>query len=302
MQVWCRAALAAALLAAGPALAQQAPRANSKLQVGSFEVEMYTNYFTHADQSSARLNPRSGERGELLWRCADGGGLWVGVTLSGVAHRDKVRPVEWRFDDDAPARAALHSETGFQRWFLPDQDVAPFTQRAKRGRRLTIRVPDDGAEYVYDLSSPREALERLACARGTPVAGRIPGPTPAWSGVGIAQGSATEVPPRLSNRRQFAEMVRQNLPPELRTPGIRGRVVLHLRVFADGGVDAASVAVTSSTHPAVNEIILRLVPQMVMIPGHSNGLPVPRWVDLPIDFSSDPAPADSAATAARPQR
>lgn len=209
MKHWHCAALAALLLAprlalaqpegpapvrpARPAVAQPArpgvippgtPAQSRPVRMGSFEVWVVTDYFTGELRSTAAVRPRGTRLGELRWSCAEGGGLWVGVILSGIGRDGETRPVEWRFDGDAPATASLRGVTDYRRWFLPAEDVAPFTQRARTAQTLAIRVPNDGAEYVYELEGPGEALDQLACARGTPVAGRIPQSLADFNGVG----------------------------------------------------------------------------------------------------------------------
>jgi TonB family protein len=321
MKHWRRAALAALLLAPCPALAQQARPLNPRaVLVGSFEVWVVTNPSTREDQSNAFITPRGGTRGapipgELRWSCAEGGGLWVGVILSGIGRAGEARPVEWRFDGDALATASLIGVENFLRWFLPAEDVARFTARARNARSLVIRVPDDGAEYVYELEQPRQALDRLACARGTPVAGRIPQPAPAdLSGRGrVARETprnegtyeldAVDEPPRIRNEAELERLVRESIPPELRGDGISGSVTLRVRVLPDGRVDPASVRVTASTHEAMNEPLIRLGQRLVLTPALADGRPVAAWTNLPIRFSTDaPAAGSAPAAAAAPQR
>jgi hypothetical protein len=195
---------AAPVRPAGPAIAQPtspAPPAGAatvqplrSVRVGSFEVLLATDYFTKQDVSGASIRPRAqtgdNRTGQVLWRCADGGGVWAGVILSGTGRSGENRPVEWRFDGDAPATDSLQGVTDYRRWFMPPEEVVRFIQRARSARTLEIRVPDDGAEYVYDLERPGEALDQLPCMRGTPVAGRIPQDVTAFSG----QGPAGSVP------------------------------------------------------------------------------------------------------------
>lgn len=164
------------------------PSAQQAVRVGSFEVQAINA--TGEDRSSAAVTPRGTRRGQLqgqlMWRCAEGGGLWAGVVLARRARAGESRPVEWRFDDDAPRTATLRGVEGYSRWFLPPGDVAGFTVRARTARSLSIRLTDDGTEYVYELDQPGQALDRVACARGTPVAGEIPRATTDFTGVGTA--------------------------------------------------------------------------------------------------------------------
>lgn len=186
-----RAALAALLLAlpvARSAHAQQATAApeSRRFRTGSFDVWVHIDYFSRENRSSATLAPRGeGTPGELLWACAEGGGLRVGVTLADSALGDEARPLVWQFDDDAPKPGALVGIQGFRRWYLPPDDVAGFTVRARAARTLTLRVQGATA-FAYDLAQPAEALEELVCARGTPVAGRLPRSTTGLSGQGRA--------------------------------------------------------------------------------------------------------------------
>lgn len=222
------------------------------VRVGSFEVLVETNYFTKQDVSGASVRPRgetgANAMGQILWRCADGGGVWAGVILSGTGRNGDTRPAEWRFDDDAPATAALQGVTHYRRWFLPPEEVVRFTQRARSARSLVIRVPGDGAEYVYDLDQPGEALDQLPCTRGTLVAGRIPQTDTAFSGQGRAgavvpntEGTyeiPASAPPRIRDEAELARLVSESIPGRLRRSGISGRVTLRFRARSEGAVEA----------------------------------------------------------------
>lgn len=145
--------------------------------VGSFQVRPGTHTATREDRSMAAIFPRGVmDGGMATWQCVERGGLAVGVSLDWP--RDGgTRHVSWRFDGDPPDTASV---TGFPDdafWYLPPEDVAPFTLRARQARRLVINVwADSGspapAEYVYELAQAPQALDRLPCARNEPLGGR----------------------------------------------------------------------------------------------------------------------------------
>ncbi|HEX8209027.1 MAG TPA: hypothetical protein VF584_02485 [Longimicrobium sp.] len=217
-------------------------------RVGSFEVLVVRSYFTGEDQSNASTRPRSGTGGELRWWCAEGGGVWVGVTLPAAARDGETRPVEWSFDGDAPAAASLRGVREFHRWFLPDEDVARFTVRARTARRLVVRMPADGTEYQYDLEQPRQALDRLACAPGTPLAGRIPrAPEGEFTGVGRAGGVMS--PPTQGSGTY-------EVPAPLRSPGDQWVKVFQ---WNEGGVDWIDTTSVSRVGKNVYRFTLRRI-------------------------------------------
>jgi hypothetical protein len=145
--------------------------------VGSFQVRPGTHAATQEDRSRAAIFPRGVMDGGMVnWQCVERGGLAVGVSLDWPRDGGR-RHVAWRFDGDGPDTASV---TGFPDdafWYLPSEDVAPFTLRARQARQLVIKVWADAgspppAEYVYELAQAVQALERLPCARNEPVAGR----------------------------------------------------------------------------------------------------------------------------------
>lgn len=213
--------------------------------VGSFEVWVSWS-FTGEDQSSAFIKPRGGTGGELRWSCAEGGGLWVDLALSTTGRDGETRAVEWRFDDDEPATASLREVSNHGRWFLSAEAVARFTVRARTARRLAIRVPGEGTEFVYTLEQPRQALDRLACARGTPVAGRMPRP-PDFIGQGRAGGIFT---PQSGGTGSY------EIPAPLRSPGDRWVKVF---LWNEGGTDWIDTTSVSRVRGNVYRFTLRRI-------------------------------------------
>jgi len=301
MKSWHRAALVllASLLPAAPAAhAQQAVR------VGSFLVLPEADSATREDRSRALIAPTHGRGGGMvMWQCVAGGGVTVGVSFGEVSSDGESRRVVWRFDEDRPDTASLSGMSGDMLWYLPADRVAPFILRARSARRLVVRGPADAGgtprpEHAYDLAEPGAALDRLSCARGTPVAGRPERRVPVRTvppDEGTYALAAVEELPRMRNVPEVSRMVQSSYPAALRGSGITGRVQLRFRLLENGRVDPATVQVTESTHEAFNEPAIAAVRRIVMAPAMVNGRPVRVWVEMPLTFA-----ADAAAPAAAP--
>lgn len=292
MKTWLHAAYAALVLAL-PAQAQT-PR------VGSFYVVVGTDP-AGEDRSRAVINAREGI-GQVRWECVEDGGVVVGVNLGALSRDGDVGRVEWRFDRDRPDTAEL-ARANVVTWYLPADLVAPFTLRARTARRLVIRSLATRVEQIYDLDQPGPALDRLPCARGTPVPGRPPQRAASASGMvvrevppddGTYELSAVDIVPQIRNRAEIHRLLINGVPAALRGTGVSGRVQVRFRVLENGRVDARSVQVTESTHEAFDAAAIAAVQSLQLSPGYVNARPVRVWVELPLMFTADPAPHDSA--------
>jgi TonB family protein len=286
--------LALALLPLRPAHAQSS-------RVKDFHIRPGTDTATSEDRSAVSIQPRRGSSGGLLlWQCVERGGLAVGVLVLGTRDGGS-RPLAWRFDRDRPHTATASAIPTEGYWYLPAEDVAPFTLRARQARRLVVNVPGTAGspaplEFVYEMDGAGEALDRLSCARSEPVAGRPIlqrelglGPPPDEGNYELA---AVEVMPRITNGAAFQELVADSFPPALVGTGIRGQVRLRLRVQENGRVDSASVQVVESTHEALNALAVMAGRRLVMTPALVNNRPVAVWVELPFAFvAPDAEPA-----------
>jgi TonB family protein len=306
MELSNRAAFVALLFAlpAAPSAHAQPPR------VGSFFIREAEDPATGENRSVAAIIPRRGP-GQVRWQCVERGGVAVGINLGVLSHDEYTRRVTWRFDGDPPDTTSLSGMSGTMDWYLPPDDVASFTVRARTARRLVVRALSAGTEYVYALDQPGPALDRLPCARGTPVPGQPLRPGRERDGVeratppdeGTYELSAVEVLPRIRNRAELARLLAEGFPPALRDSGVQGTATLRFRVLENGAVDSATVQVTHSTHEAFNEPAIAAVRRLVATPAMVNGRPVKVWVELPLTFTltrNAEAPDSAAAPPSPP--
>ena len=83
-------------------------------------------------------------------------------------------------------------------------------------------------------------------------------------------------------------------PEELWDAGVEGRTVLRILINARGTVDSARVE-TPSGYEAFDSAALAGTGALRFEPARRDGVPVPKWVLLPVEF--DITPADSAPPA-----
>jgi TonB family protein len=74
-------------------------------------------------------------------------------------------------------------------------------------------------------------------------------------------------------------------PPEAERAKIQGRVVVAAIVSATGSVEPASVTVTESAHPLLDQEAVRVVSAATLWPGCRNGQPVRVQVAIPVIFA-----------------
>jgi periplasmic protein TonB len=65
---------------------------------------------------------------------------------------------------------------------------------------------------------------------------------------------------------------------------VAGAVVLRFKVMRNGVADPDSIEAALATDPAFEEAAVAVVRRMRFTPARISGLPVPRWVSMPIQF------------------
>lgn len=81
------------------------------------------------------------------------------------------------------------------------------------------------------------------------------------------------------------KFIGKNLRYPISEIGIRGRVILKLKIEADGSID--SIEVFRGIHQAFDEEAIRVVRLMPKWnPGKQNGIPVACYIYLPISFNA----------------
>jgi len=92
-----------------------------------------------------------------------------------------------------------------------------------------------------------------------------------------------EVAPEIRNRAEFQRLLEREYPPMLRDARVRGTVVLHFFIDADGVVGNAQLS-ESSGHSQLDNAALRVAPNIEFTPALNRGEPVAVWVELGITF------------------
>jgi TonB family protein len=276
-------------------------------RVGSFHVQQHIDPITDEDRSIALLTPTGGVamRGTVAWACGSSEvGLIVGVSLAYSSRDGSSRSIVWRFDRDKPDTSFVMGLSGGETWFLRDQDLAPFTIRAKTASRLVIRDLGESpsyvsTDYIYDLNGSSSALNRLSCARNPRILGRpvdetvpvldldtLSASPPVHEVEETYELSAVEELPRPANGAEFQQLLRRYYPPLLRDAGVTGTVQVRFRVLDSGQVDANSITISYSTLEQFNDPAMRAIMALRFRPAKINGRPVNVWVEQPIQFNT----------------
>ena len=159
--------------------------------------------------------------------------------------------------DDAAAKAAIHVTTGA---VSPPILSLPHKGGGNPGGAIGSPSPLMGAGRGGGDETRFQPVTRQA-SRTAPAAALVP---PAWGRPGLANA-----PPAY--------------PLAARRSGAEGRVVLRVRVSADGAVETVRVAV-SSGHELLDEAARRGVAGWRFVPGRLAGVPVAASVDVPVVF------------------
>jgi TonB family protein len=135
-------------------------------------------------------------------------------------------------------------------------------------------------ELPPELSSAREPVQNLSAAPTfTPYTER----------------------PDIINREAVILLLEEEYPPELRTQGIGGTVMVWTFIDEGGGVEKVQLD-RSSGHEALDEAALRVVEQVEFTPALKDGEPVPVWISFPITFTTAQKGPDVPTAADEPGR
>jgi TonB family protein len=251
------------------------------------ELALETDLATGGDRSWAAVTDSS-RQVVLYWLCMD---LDLYIQLEPTppgAHR-----LGWRFDRDERRTAMgvprTDESTGVTVTELPGEEHDAFTARAKTARRLEVSMTVDGERrvMVFDLRGAAPALGRLPCllSKNPPGAGEHAlGDARPW--LDDPDFRESDQAAQLLNQEEVSAAMQEAYPEPLFRKG--GQVILVLRVERDGTPNLPSVRVRSSTHAALTRTALQVAPLMRFTPAMRDGRPVPGWVQVPLDFLTDP--------------
>jgi protein TonB len=118
--------------------------------------------------------------------------------------------------------------------------------------------------------------------------------------LGAYEMTVVDQVPQLLNRAEAARAMSRGYPPELRSAGVTGTVLLRFVVRADGTADPLSIAVESASNAAFVAPASEVVKQMRFQPAMLHGRPVRVWVALPVLFQlEEPTRPATAPPSAR---
>lgn len=149
-----------------------------------------------------------------------------------------------------------------------------FTPGQVDGTPVSVRVEVALQWEVQEPQHPTEAAAEQLRAR-TGVAG--PDSTGAYE-VGMV-----ETPPRPTSTGDIVRAIEQYYPPALRGAGAAGSVTVRMRVGVDGR--PTHIRILHSTDPGFDDATLRVAPRLRFHPAQVNGVPVPVWLEFPIQWS-----------------
>lgn len=290
--------------------AAQPARAQRATPEGNFLVQSRIDPATGTERGTVTTFPvqRGAGEGMLTWTCAADGGVFVGVWLEGGRRADRPKRTVWRFDQDEPVASALTGLDESFSWFLPADQVVPFTARARTAARLVLRTArGGGGQWVheYDLAGAAAALERLACTReprasepARPWQAPVPEvPAAPPTGEGTYEISAIEEMPRIRNAEAVSRFLSEGAVAAL-GPGAEAKATVRFRLLESGRVDAPTVLIVETTNPAANELLTQAAARFVMSPARVNNRPVRVWLEIPLTVATP----EAASTPAPPRR
>ena len=121
-------------------------------------------------------------------------------------------------------------------------------------------------------------------ARGRPTLDVVPDTTPLIQPAPLSV-AVVDQPPRVINRDQIAERMRDLYPLRYRMAEVEGVVLVQLVVSTDGHVEADGLTIVSSTFPEFEGPSRELVQALRWEPARRNGQPVRVWVRLPVNWT-----------------
>jgi TonB family protein len=147
--------------------------------------------------------------------------------------------------------------------------IPSFTERAKRGNRLSIRVTDpldsETITYTFELQGFTAAYRRLEvnCPRG----------------VEVYAEAVVEVKPEMLSAPA------PEYPPLLLADGIEGQVLVQIVIDTMGRAEPNSLKIIRSPDPGFDEPVKNAVMGAQFRPGRVHGRPVRVLVAIPYNFS-----------------
>jgi protein TonB len=124
----------------------------------------------------------------------------------------------------------------------------------------------------------------VAARPAPPAAGRAATASSATRAPAAAGGSAGGAYEGAKSNAAYLHNPKPDYPPLAKRRQWEGRVLLKVRVLANGTAAAVSVD-TSSGHDLLDEAALEAVRQWHFVPAKRGGQPVDSWVNIPINFN-----------------
>lgn len=160
----------------------------------------------------------------------------------------------------------------------PKQAPQPVSARASQPSIAPAEAPDNSALPVSDegLLPP------------TPAGTGVPGPVPVLAPPALPApvAVAQALPPPIVQPKEGANYLKNPRPPYPRLAqreGWEGKVVLRVRVLADGRVADATLQ-KSAGHAVLDEAALDVVKRWTFVPATQGGLAIAGWVTVPLEF------------------
>jgi len=163
---------------------------------------------------------------------------------------------------------------------LPAAPAAPAAPPAP-GPVITFDPPTIPPTTIPPIDSAAppldpELLRRLVGTRSAPA-----GPT----GLPVGDAPGRLVPIAEADEPLTATfMPRPVYPPALADAGVGGRVVVRFVVDTTGRVEAGTIAVQASPHPALTDAVREALLKAHFKPGRSHGAPVRVLAEMPVTF------------------
>jgi TonB family protein len=164
------------------------------------------------------------------------------------------------------------------------------------GRRISaMRSRPLSPSVLSAVALGAVACVAVAVACSPRIASNLTGPVPAAS-PNAASVAASDAAPAATSKpfvefqlRKSAVMApgtpRPEYPAELRAAGVEGGIVVQFVVNADGSIDASTLKVLKSDHPAFVTAVRAALPSMRYLPAEVDGRKLRQLIELPIQFS-----------------
>jgi TonB family protein len=149
-----------------------------------------------------------------------------------------------------------------------------FTPAQVDGVPVSVRV-DLPIEWAVAQEPPHPAE---APAEQVPARTGAAGP----DSTGAYEVGMVETPPRPTNTGDMVRAIQQYYPPALRRAGATGSVTVRMRVGVDGR--PTEIHVLQSTDPRFDDAAMQVVRRLRFEPARRSGVPVPVWVEVPIQW------------------